>query len=115
MTVPPAEQTPAPDGCMQDVPDDLLNLAWRTELRRRAPGVSGEVIEEYCDFELHPSMRSDREKLRPILAAVLPEYARQVREQHAAELQEAADDCPRYSDYGAGLERAADILRGEAR
>jgi hypothetical protein len=93
---------------------DLLDLAWRAELARRSPGVSAEVIEEYCDFELHPSMWSQREELRPVLAAVLAEHARQVRAQNAVELQEAADDCPRYSDYGPGLERAAEILRGEA-
>jgi hypothetical protein len=66
------------DQPMPTVPGDLLDLAWRAELARRSPGVSAEVIEEYCDFELHPSMRSEREELRPILAAVLAEHAQRV-------------------------------------
>lgn len=92
---------PAPDREPQDVSDDLLDLAWRAELARRVPGVSAEVIEEYCDFELHPSMRSDREKLRPILAAVLPAARKAVLaellgtpEEIAAREAEAASKTP---------------------
>lgn len=67
----------------EDVPDTILDLAWRAELARRSPDASPELIEEYCDFDTHPSLRSHREELRPVLAAVLPAIERRVREQVA--------------------------------
>jgi hypothetical protein len=70
----------------EDVPDELLDLAWRAELARRSPESGAELIEEYCDFEAHPSMASHREELRPILAAVLPAHERQVREEFVRDL-----------------------------
>lgn len=62
---------PTPALRPEDVPDDLLDVAWRAELARRSPAASAETIEEYCDFEAHPSLASHREELRPVLAAVL--------------------------------------------
>ncbi|MFG2001724.1 hypothetical protein ACGFNU_21490 [Spirillospora sp. NPDC048911] len=72
------------------MPDELLNLAWRAELTRRVPEARAELIEEYCDFEAHPGMRYQREQLRPVLAAVLPEHKRQVRAEAAQEIQAEA-------------------------
>ncbi|OLT13038.1 hypothetical protein BJF79_03825 [Actinomadura sp. CNU-125] len=74
----------------QDVPDELLDVAWRAELARWSPGASAEQIEEYCDFAAHPSMASHREELRPVVVAVLAAHERMVREQAAREIHDRA-------------------------
>lgn len=95
-----------------DVSDELLDLAWRAELARRVPGASAELIEEYCDVEEHPSVKGQREELRPILAAVIPEIERRVRERLADQIAE--ESLTSAWDPG-GMHRAAQIVRWEGR
>jgi hypothetical protein len=78
----------------QDVPDEILDTAWRAELARRSPEASPALIEEYCDFDTHPSLRDHREELRPVLAAVLPEIERRVREQAFRDAADLLDSKP---------------------
>ena len=55
----------------EDVPETILDVAWRAELARRSPEASAALVEEYCDFDAHPSLRAHREELRPALGAAL--------------------------------------------
>lgn len=98
----------------EDVPDEWLDAAWRAELRRRSPTSSAELHEEYADIERHPELASQRDDLRPIIAAVVP----LVRAQVADEI-EAAPYPMRYPNgyqqqgIGQARSQAARIARGE--
>lgn len=81
----PESTHPAPGPAMRpdDVPDELLDLAWRADLAHRAPGASAEEIATFGDFD--PAFaESCRDALRPMVAAL---YGA-IREQAAAEIAE---------------------------
>lgn len=96
----------------EDVPSEWLDAAWRAELRRRSPTSSAELHEEYADIERHPELASQRDDLRPIIAAVVPLVRAQVADEIEANV-ERSGPIGDWDPWGEAIQGCLRIVRGE--